>query len=113
MFGDLGKIMKVVGQMKEKMPEMQQRLADSEYTAEVGGGLIEVTVNGKLALVNISIAPSVFSDGDDGQVDAAMLEDLIKAAVSAAQTKAANAAAEAMKELTGGMDIPGLSGMMP
>jgi DNA-binding protein YbaB len=42
-----------------------------------------------------------------------MLEDLIKAAVSAAQDKAATAAAEAMNELTGGMPLPpGMDGLL-
>jgi DNA-binding protein YbaB len=41
-----------------------------------------------------------------------MIEDMIKAAVSSAQQQAAEAASEAMKELTGGMEIPGLGGML-
>ena len=44
--------------------------------------------------------------------DSAMLEDVIKAAISSAQAEAATAAAAAMKEITGGMDIPGLSGLL-
>jgi DNA-binding protein YbaB len=35
-----------------------------------------------------------------------MLEDMIKAAVAAAQEKAQQAAAAAMNELTGGMELP-------
>ena len=38
MFGDIGKLMKLAGEMKKKMPEMQARLAASEYTAQAGGG---------------------------------------------------------------------------
>ena len=110
MFGDLSKIMKIAGQMKTKMPEMQARLAASEYTAEVGGGAVKATVNGKMVLTDLKIDREVLADE---QTDTEMLEDLVKAAVSSAQQQAADAAAEAMKELTGGMDIPGLSGMMP
>ena len=110
MFGDLGKIMKIAGQMKKKMPEMQEKLAASEYTSDAGGGAVRATVSGKLALLDVKIDKQVLSDGE---IDTEMLEDMIKAAVSAAQHKAAEAAAEALKELTGGMDIPGLGGMMP
>ena len=110
MFGNLGKMMKVASELKTKMPEMQARLAASEFTAETGGGVVTATVNGKFALVGIQIKPEVLADGE---LDCEMLEELIKAAVGAAQAKAAEAAAEAMQELTGGMDIPGLSGMMP
>lgn len=110
MFGDLGKMMKIAGQMKAKMPEMREKLATSEYTADAGGGVVKATVNGNMGLVDVKIDPAALSDD---QMDAEMLEDLIKAAVSAAQRLAADAAAEAMKELTGGIDIPGLNGMIP
>ena len=106
MFGDIGKMLKLAGEMKRKMPEMQAKLAASTYSAEAGGGAVAATVNGKLALVDVKIAPAVLAD-----CDAAMLEDLVKAAVTAAQEKAAMAAAAAMKELTGGMALPGMEGM--
>jgi len=109
MFGDLGKIMKIAGQMKTKLPEIQERLANTDFTAEAGGGVVSATVNGKLALVGVRIDPQVLADG---QADAPMLEDLLKAAVAAAQQKAAEAAAEAMNEVTGGLDLGGLGGML-
>lgn len=103
MFGDIGKIMKMASELKRKMPEMQEKLAASEYSASVGGGMVTATVNGKLAMVDLKIDSRVFSEAAS---DVAMLEDLVKAAVSAAQAKATEAAAAAMKELTGGMDLP-------
>ncbi len=108
MFGDLGKIMKIAGEMKRKMPEMQARLAESQFEAASGGGAVKAVVNGKLGLVDIHIDPQVLADA---RTDAAMLEDLIKAAVSAAQEKSTTAAAEMMKELTGGMELPGFPGL--
>ena len=109
MFGDIGKMMKLAGQMKSRMPEMQEKLAQSTYTAEAGGGAVEATVNGRLGVEDIKISGEAWADGE---MDRELLEDLIKAAVAAAQQKAAAAAAEAMKELTGGMDIPDLGKMM-
>ncbi len=109
MFGDLGKIMKIAGRMKSEMPALKEKLANTDFTAEAGGGAVSATVNGKLALVELKISEQVRNDPN---VDYDMLEDLIKAAIAAAQTQAADAATEAMKELTGGMDIPGMEGMM-
>ncbi len=109
MFGDLGKIMKIAGQMKAKMPQVQEKLAVSEYTADSGGGAVRATVNGRMALVDLKIDEQVLRDDE---MDGEMLCDLVKAAIAAAQQKAAYAAAEAMKELTGGMDIPGLDKMI-
>ena len=109
MFGDLGKMMKMMGQMKTKLPEMREKMAAAEFTAEAGGGRVAATVNGKMQLLDLKIDPAVLAEGD---MDAGMLEDLIKAAVAAAQQQAADAMAAAMRELTGGMDIPGLEDMM-
>lgn len=109
MFGDLGKIMKLAGQMKEKMPELKQKLAESEYTAAAGGGAVEATVNGRMQLMDLKLSEELRADGE---VSLEMLEDLIKAAISAAQNKAAEAAREAMNELTGGMELPGMDGLL-
>jgi len=105
MFGDVGKIMKLAGEMKKKMPQIKERLANSTYTASAGGGAVEATVDGRMALVDIRVDKQVLAEA---QNDPTMLEDLIKAAVAAAQTKASDAAAEAMKELTGGVELPGM-----
>ena len=104
MFGNIGKLMKMAGEMKTKLPEMQEKLATSEYTGEAGGGVVTATVNGKMQLTDVRIAPVLL---DDEQVDAPMLADLVRAAVASAQQQAADAATAAMRELTGGMDLPG------
>ncbi|MCK4602913.1 MAG: YbaB/EbfC family nucleoid-associated protein [Phycisphaerae bacterium] len=107
MFGDFGKMMKLAGELKTRLPEIQAKLAAAECTASAGGGVVSATVNGKMQLVDIKLDEKLLADGD-----AEILADLIKAAVSAAQQTAADAAAEAMKELTGGMELPGLGGLM-
>jgi nucleoid-associated protein EbfC len=109
MFGNMGKMLRMAAEMKTRLPEVQQQLAVSEYSTEAGGGAVRATVNGKLQLVDLQIDATVLQDG---KMDGELLADLIKAAVSAAQEKAATAAAEAMKELTGGMDVPGLDGLL-
>lgn len=109
MFGDLGKIMKLAGEMKRKMPEMKEKLANTDYAAEAGGGVVKATVNGKLQLVDLKISAEL---AQDDSLDVEILEDLVKAAISSAQAQAAVAAEAAMKELTGGMDLPGLDGLM-
>ena len=109
MFGNMGKIMKLASEMKTKLPEMQADLAKAEHTAEAGGGVVSATVNGKMQIVGLTIAPEVLTDE---AMDAEMLADLIKAAVGSAQQQAAVAAQEAMQELTGGMEIPGLGGLL-
>ena len=56
MFGDLGKIMQVVGTLKKKLPEMKEQLALAEFTADAGDGAVSVTVNGKGAMMDLKIS---------------------------------------------------------
>ena len=114
MLGNIGKMMKLASEMKTKLPELQERLAASTYDAQAGGGAVSATVNGKMQLMDLTFGDGVLNDPELAG-DGAVLTDLIKAAVSAAQAKAAEAAKEAMAELTGGMDssLPGgLGGLL-
>ncbi len=110
MFGDLGKMMKLAAQMRQKLPQLKAEMEASTYEASAGDGVVTATVNGKLALVDIKIAPEYLT-GDD--CDGEMLEDLIKAAVGAGQDKASQASQEAMMKLTGGMQLPGMQELIP
>jgi len=107
MFGNIGKAMKLIGELKTRLPEMQKKLDEGEFTASAGGGVVSATVTGKMRIVEIKLDKDLLVD-----VETDVLEDLIKAAVSAAQEKAADAAKAAMMELTGGVEIPGLGGML-
>jgi len=109
MFGNLGKMMKLAGELKEKMPQVQAKLEAAQFSADAGGGAVTATVNGKGALVDIRIAPGALADE---KMSADMLGDAVKAAVAAAQETASQAAREAMLELTGGMSLPGMEGML-
>ncbi|MFW6132568.1 MAG: YbaB/EbfC family nucleoid-associated protein [Planctomycetota bacterium] len=109
MFKDIGKMMKMAGQLKSKLPEMQEKMAASEFAAGVEGGAVTVTVNGRLKVTGVRIDPELLADE---ATDAEMLEDLVTAAAAAAQDKAAEAMRETMRELTGGVDIPGLTDVL-
>jgi DNA-binding YbaB/EbfC family protein len=109
MFGDLGKMMRIAADVKRRMPEMQAMLEAAEFSADAGGGAVRATVNGKGRLLDVKITPQLLAEAS---ADAAMLEDLIKAAVCGAQHQAAEAAVRAMHDLTGGMSLPGMEGMI-
>lgn len=109
MFGDLGKMMKAASEMKKRMRQVQAKLEASEFSAEASDGEVRAAVNGRGRITDIKISEKLLAG--DG-LDAETLADLIKAAVSAAQGRAAEAAAAAMREATCGMDIPGMEGML-
>ena len=110
MLRDLGKMMKLVGKLKTELPAMQEKLANTEYTATTGNGAVRATVDGKLALLDLRIDRDLLPDAE---LDTVMIEDLVKAAVSGAQSNALAAARDAMAELTGGVDLPpGMENLM-
>ena len=105
--GNLANIMKQAKEMQSRMKEMQDLLANSRYEADAGAGAVRVTVTGKMELVDLRITPESIKAGD-----VEMIEDLVKAAVAAAQRKAADGMKQEMQKMTGGMNLPGLDGLL-
>lgn len=106
MFGALGDmmgLMKQAKQMKERMEQMQAEMATRHFEADSGGGAVVARVNGKQELVALKLKPDVVKPDE-----VEMLEDLIRAAVSAAQRKSQDAIKEEMARLTSGLNLPGL-----
>ena len=95
-------MIKQAQKMQQDMLRMQQELQEKEYEAKAGGGVVAATVNGKHELKNLVIDPEAV-DPDDVE----MLQDLIVAAVNEAMRIADETAANEMKKVTGGMNLPG------
>jgi hypothetical protein len=102
-FGDIASIMKQAQQMGTKMQALNDELRTKRTAGNAGGGLIEVEVNGLAEVLAVRIDPSLIEKGDRE-----MIEDLLPAAFNAAQQKAKQLHAEAMQQLTGGLNLPGL-----
>lgn len=101
--GNMNQMLKQAQKMQEDMAALQEDLEQREYTASSGGGLIEVTVDGKHTLKSLKIKPEAI-DPDDAE----MLEDLITVAVNEAVSNAIKASEEEMGAITGGLNMPGL-----
>ncbi len=100
---NFAKIMKQASQMKGKMAEMQEELESTIVEGLAGGGLVKVsmTANGKMTHLNLD--PTIISVDDKE-----MLEDLIMAGINNALENAEKVKGDKMKEVTGGLNIPGL-----
>lgn len=98
---NLGNLMKQAQQMQTKMAEMQAKMAELEVTGASGGGMLQITLNGKTELKSIKIDKALV-DPNDVEV----LEDLIVAAFNDAKAKAEAAMADEMAKITGGMNLP-------
>ena len=101
--GNMNQMLKQAQKMQEDVGVLQEDLENREYSASAGGGMIEVTVDGKHLIKKIKINPDAV-DGDDVE----MLEDLITVAVNEAVSNAIKTADEEMGAITGGMGMPGL-----
>jgi nucleoid-associated protein EbfC len=99
---NLGQLMKQAQAMQEKMAEMQAALEIVEMTGLAGGGLVELTLNGKSDVKKVKIDKSLLNPAD-----VEVLEDLIVAAFADARRKVAAHAEEEMHKLTGGLQLPG------
>jgi DNA-binding YbaB/EbfC family protein len=99
---NLGQLMKQAQAMQEKMADMQAALEIVEMTGLAGGGLVELTLNGKSDVKKVKIDKSLLNPAD-----VEVLEDLIVAAFADARRKVAAHAEEEMHKLTGGLQLPG------
>ena len=103
---NLPQLMAKAREMQEKMQTMQEELARKQVTADAGAGMVTAIVNGRLEVVKIHI--------DKGKIDVndtEMLEDLIVAAINAAQVKAAAMMKDEMQKVTAELGLP--PGMLP
>ena len=103
----LQQLMQMGQQMQSRMAEIQERLEKETFSASAGGGLVEATADGKGIVRSLKIEPSAV-DPDDLE----MLEDLILAAISQAQSKARAQLEAEMRQATGGMPMPDLGSLL-
>jgi len=109
---NLPQMMAKAREMQEKMKALQDELARRTVSADAGAGVVTATVNGKLELISLRIDRArLGATGPEekvafGQDDIELLEDLIVAAVSQAQTKAAEMIREEMSKATGDLGLP-------
>jgi nucleoid-associated protein EbfC len=99
---NLGNLMKQAQQMQSKMAEMQAQLEAVEMTGMSGGGMVQLTLNGKGDVKNVKIDKAVV---DPAEVE--VLEDLLVAAFNDARQKVNTYTEAEMQKLTGGLNLPG------
>ncbi len=98
-----GDMMQKIQKMQEDMAIVQEEIEKTEFTSSVGGGAVEVTVNGNHEAVSIKLQPEIV-DPEDIE----MLQDLIIAAFNEGVRKASEAMEKGIEQAKGGLSIPGL-----
>ena len=87
-------------QMQDQMNAAQEAVEAQEFTASVGGGVVEAKVNGKKEVVAVTIKPEAV-DPDDVE----MLQDMVVSAVNEALRQAGEAMDKSMSGVTGGLNL--------
>lgn len=98
---DLSHLLQLGQQVQGRLSQIQTELENRTVTSTVGGGAVQVVADGQGRIRSIRIDPASIADGD-----VEMLEDLLLAAVSDAQRRAAEMSREELKKLTGGLPFP-------
>ncbi|MBO6181784.1 YbaB/EbfC family nucleoid-associated protein [bacterium] len=109
---NLGNLMKQVQNVQKKASEAQARLASMELIGESANGGVKVTMDGQGKFKSIKLSAEVINPENPSAVDTdtiEMLEDVISAAINDATQKASKEMESTMKNVTGGMKIPGLN----
>ena len=99
MRGNIAQMMQQAQRMQDNLKRVQDELAVLEVTGSAGGGMVSVTLTGKMEVRRVHIDPSVLGD-------AAMLEDLVTAAMNDAVNKANEESSKRMSAATAGMPLP-------
>jgi hypothetical protein len=103
---NINKLMKQAQKMQEQMAKAQAELEEKTVEVAAGGGRVMVVANGAGDILSIKIAKEVV-DPEDVEI----LEDMILSGVQQAIAKGKEMAGSEMSKLTGGMNLPGLSGL--
>ncbi len=100
---NIGSLLKSAQQIGTQMQGLTEELKKKRAVGSAGGGMVEIEVNGLMEVLRCTIDEQLVKQGDHE-----MLEDLVAAAVNQAIQNGKQLHAEVMKELTGGLELPGL-----
>ena len=89
--------------MQRKMSEAQESLKAKIVEASSGGGMVTIKVTGAQEISEVVIEQSVMESGD-----VEMLQDLVMTATNEAIRKSKDMMENEMKNITGGLSIPGM-----
>jgi hypothetical protein len=97
---DIRSLLQIGQQVQGRLAAMQTELASRTVTGSAGAGMVTVTADGRGQIRSVKIDPSLLGG------DAEMLEDLVLAALTEVQKKAAEIAQEEARKLQSGLPFP-------
>lgn len=106
----IASLMGNASELRQKIEQVQQKLARKQVEAEAGAGAVRVAANGKMEIVSVHLDAAMLTtlSGEGAEADQQMIEELIAAATNAALAKARELIKQELSSAAGGMDIGGL-----
>ena len=98
---DLNELMKMAQEAQNKLMQAQEDLDKVEVEGASGGGMVKVRASAKGRIIGVEIDESLLAPSEKQ-----MVEDLVAAAINDARAKADVAAQQAMRDVTGGLQLP-------
>ncbi len=99
---NFGALLKQAKEIGGRMGQITEEMKKRRVVGSAGGGMVEVEVNGLMEALQCRIDPALFS-----QNDRELVEDLVVAAVNQAIAKGKQMHADSLRDLTGGLPLPG------
>ena len=103
---NFGSMIKKMHQIGGKVKEMNDKCREIRAVGTAGAGLVKIELNGLYEILNCTIDPTVFSQGD-----AELLEDLFITAMNEAMDQAREKHAAMMQSIAGSVEMPDLGGL--
>jgi nucleoid-associated protein EbfC len=98
---NLDDIVKMAQEAQTKLMQAQEDLDKVQVEGVSGGGMVRIRASAKGRIISVDIDQSLLQPSEKQ-----MLEDLVAAAINDARSKADVAAQDAMRDVTGGLQLP-------
>ena len=111
--GGMGDMARMMKQAQGRLKDMQKQMQEVDATLRVravegsaGGGMVKVIFNGLQEPVDVKIDPAVLEE------DPEFLQEMVLAAIRQGLKKSKDLSEEEKKKVMGGLNIPGLEGLL-
>src|SRR5262245_25683429 len=102
--GAMAGLMRNLPKIKEQMEQFQRKVSEIVVEGDAGAGMVKAKCNGRMEVLSVSISEEAAKDRE-------LLEDLIRAAVNQALTRAKAQVSEETSKMAAEMGLPPGMGM--
>ncbi|MDR0919278.1 MAG: YbaB/EbfC family nucleoid-associated protein [Oscillospiraceae bacterium] len=102
---NMSAMIKQAQKMQNDISKLQEDIEGRSFSAQAGGGAVEVTMLGNKTITALKITPETVKDSVE---DVEMIQDLVISAINACVALIEETTEEEMEKVTGGVSLPGL-----